>query len=314
MRLIIVHSKTSGMGRPSGRVLVKTFTAAGHDVIYRSAQEEDWEDGLEAGADATVAAGGDGTVRQVALALARRRSPRPLVILPLGTSNNIAGHFGIAGPPEHHARALAEARAGQLAVGLGKSDWGEKRFVESAGVGTFGTMMHAASNGGGRPSGSRAARMRKGLRDMRQRIATARPRRLTVLADGRDLSGSYIMVEAMNTSLMGARLELAPSADAAGPELVLVRCGPKERGAFLEYLDCRLKDQDCTLHLPSLWARRVEIEWPVKQGHMDDQRWPDPAAIGRERSAMVALQIGLTIPLLLTGAPVLRSRRGSSPS
>ena len=301
MRLIIVHSQDAGSGRPSGRELVRVFTAAGHEVTYRSAEEEDWEDALEAGADATVAAGGDGTVRKVALALARRRTSRPLVILPLGTSNNIAGHFGIAGPPAHHARALHGAQPMQLAIGLGRSDWGEKRFVESAGVGTFGMMMHAAS-GGGRPSGGRAARMRAALREMRRRIARARPRKLTVTADGDDLSGSYIMVEAMNTSMMGARLELAPAADATGPELVLVRCGPKERPAFLEYLDARLAGRDATLRLPTRWVRRVEMDWPAGHGHMDDQRWPDPVVADRG-AKRVTLETGPTIPLLLTGAP-----------
>jgi hypothetical protein len=41
---------------------------------------------------------------------------------------------------------------------------------------------------------------------------------------------------------------------------------------------------------------------------MDDQRWPDPVVADKGKAKRVTLETGPTIPLLLTGAPVLRRR------
>ncbi len=81
--------------------------------------------GEHSGADfsALVAAGGDGTVREVAEVAARLELP--LGILPLGTSNSVARELGIPLDPVEAARTVAAGR--ERTVDMGEA--GGARFL-----------------------------------------------------------------------------------------------------------------------------------------------------------------------------------------
>jgi diacylglycerol kinase (ATP) len=79
--------------------------------------------------DSVVAAGGDGTINEVANGLLGRSLP--LGIIPLGTANILALELGIDRDPRAIARTLIGGR--RQAVHLGQM--GERRFLAMAGVG-----------------------------------------------------------------------------------------------------------------------------------------------------------------------------------
>src|SRR5205823_4577922 len=74
-----------------------------------------------------VAVGGDGTVS----ALLNERPCRPVTVLPAGTENLVAQHFGLRRDPKILARTIAAGRSTQVDVGLAA----DRRFLLMAGFG-----------------------------------------------------------------------------------------------------------------------------------------------------------------------------------
>jgi YegS/Rv2252/BmrU family lipid kinase len=82
--------------------------------------------------DVVVAAGGDGTINEVANGLAAASGPLPpLAIIPLGTANVLAEEIGLRGNPRAVARAIANGS--QMIVHLGQANG--RYFLMMAGVG-----------------------------------------------------------------------------------------------------------------------------------------------------------------------------------
>ena len=82
--------------------------------------------------DVVVAAGGDGTINEVANGLANAPGAvPPLAIIPLGTANVLAQEIGLRGNPRAVARAIAGG--GRMTVHLGEANG--RYFVMMAGVG-----------------------------------------------------------------------------------------------------------------------------------------------------------------------------------
>ena len=96
MRVLLVHNPKSGDDDHGGDQLIELITRAGHEVTYHKAKRS-WQSALDSEPDLVVAAGGDGTVSEVARAIGGRNML--VTALPLGTANNIAGWLGIAGVP-----------------------------------------------------------------------------------------------------------------------------------------------------------------------------------------------------------------------
>jgi YegS/Rv2252/BmrU family lipid kinase len=82
--------------------------------------------------DVVVAAGGDGTINEVANGLANALGPvPPLAIIPLGTANVLAQEIGLRGNPRSVARAIAGGA--RMTVHLGEANG--RYFLMMAGVG-----------------------------------------------------------------------------------------------------------------------------------------------------------------------------------
>ncbi|HSJ62570.1 MAG TPA: diacylglycerol kinase family protein [Gemmatimonadaceae bacterium] len=296
MRATIIHNPTAGRGEPPRRALVAWFEASGYAVRYFSTREPGYRRGLESETDILVAAGGDGTVAKVATHLERRDVP--LVILPLGTANNIATSLGIGGAPHALVAALGSSERRWLDVATAAAPWGTSRFVESAGVGLFAALLaHAARASATRPpdrlpDDSREARVRAVLRAVRTH--PARP--CTVRADGEDLSGDYFLAVAMNIRRIGTVLELAPDADPGDGRLDLVLLGEEERPALAAYLEGLLSGGGRRFSLRPLRAREILVEWDVARGHLDDEPWPESGAVMTPATAMPRVSMSIADP------------------
>ena len=101
-------------------------THAGHAIELA-------RDAARAGADLVVAAGGDGTIAEVANGLMGGTSR--LGVIPLGTANVLAHELRLPFAPAAIAASLAFCRTRPLWPGLARLAEGERLFVQMLGVG-----------------------------------------------------------------------------------------------------------------------------------------------------------------------------------
>ena len=94
---------------------------------------------LKAGCDVVVAVGGDGTVLQVATALAG--GDVPLAIVPTGTGNLLAGNLGIPKPPPEAVQTAVAGRRRRIDVGRVTVDGKQRAFTVACGVGFDADVM-----------------------------------------------------------------------------------------------------------------------------------------------------------------------------
>ena len=278
MKIDLVHNPTAGGGQ-SVDDLVSLITDAGHQVRHRSS-EDDWKELLQDPGDLLVAAGGDGTVRKVALAAADRGLP--FAVLPIGTANNIAKTLEMLGD----AAALVESWSDEARterpfdVGEVVAPWGSERFVESVGGGPVAELITR-----GREVGSDAGLLGRetdrALHLLGEIIRESRVHSWQIVADGVELSGAYIAVEVMNIRFAGPNVPLAPAADPSDGRLDVALVGEGDRDALLEYLDGRLRL--ASGQLPALRvepARRIELVAPAGvRLHVDDRVWPSDRSL-----------------------------------
>lgn len=155
-------------------------------------------DAASRGYDLVVAAGGDGTVAEVAGALLGTRTA--LGILPLGTVMNIARSLGIPRDPEAAADAIATGRV--VAVDVGEV--GGHPFYEAGSVGMNAAMFREASRIDEGDWSSIARTVWVALR--------YRPARMSIDLEDRRIRTRALMVTVSNGPYTGAGMTVAPDA------------------------------------------------------------------------------------------------------
>ena len=222
MDVTLLVNTSAGEGDHTRGGLRRVLEAAGHRVALGRRKGKGLSRALENPGDLVVAAGGDGTVGRVMKALAGRAVP--LAILPLGTANNIATSLGVRGSPEELAVRWPDAGRRRVEVGIVRGPWGETRFIESVGLGLLARMMS--------PSVDRGVQDVEDARARLDRLVRTLPlTRWRLELDGEDLSGDYLLVEAMNIRCAGPNLCVA-RADPADGRLEIVTAGEEDRPAL----------------------------------------------------------------------------------
>lgn len=210
------------------KVMVK-LEAAGADITLEETKAPGHATGLAreaatmAKADVIVAAGGDGTINEVARGLLGQGVP--LGIIPLGTANVLAIEIGLKLNADAIARALLSGPA-QL-VGTGLVDG--RLFLLMVGVGFDGAIVHAINPRLKRLCG-KCAFVWAGLSLWLKGPA----RNIRLIVDGRDRRGVWAIVT--NAKHFAGPYILAPEADITQPGLLLFLFPGWSRFDFARYL------------------------------------------------------------------------------
>jgi diacylglycerol kinase family enzyme len=295
MRATLIHNPAAGDAQLDGAEIKKMLAEAGLQVHYRS-RKGDWKKALRKEAEVVIAAGGDGTVAEIAFELAGGSTP--LAILPLGTANNIARSLGIAGEIAELARSWQSSAPRPLDIGVIRARWGEDRFIESAGGGLFSRLIGAGRDEIEKSQRLTGAEGDRALQVLKRLLDEAMPRRWRVELDGQDLSGEFVAVEAMNIRFVGPKVPLAADADPGDGLLDVVLVGGRERDELLQYVDGRLADSAAELpRLPVHRGRHVRLHPPAGEPlHVGDEEFgpPDEAddAAGTDSTCDILLQAG----------------------
>jgi diacylglycerol kinase (ATP) len=310
MRVALVHNVTAGDREYESEDLAGLLREAGHAVDEFGKRKRDVARAIASRPDLLAVAGGDGTVAKAAIAL--RDSTLPLFILPTGTANNIARSLGIAGNVPEIIGALASAQPVRLDIGHVSAPWGEKAFVEAAGVGFMGTVLRRGQSTRGRVErfvrtvGRPMDKQLQGAaRGFGRLLRHHTGRYHEVRADGEDLSGEYLVVEAMNIREIGPRLTLAPHASPGDGLLDLVLVRPEDRAELAGYF----ASLDSSREFPPIISRQVrhvEMSWRAGDGHVDDAPWPRDrggANDGDVQRVRVGLQGAIRVLVAAAGRP-----------
>jgi len=204
------------------------------------------------GARLIVAAGGDGTIAEVANGLSGIAAR--LGVIPLGTANVLAHELGLPFAPRAVAAALAFGRTRTIWPGLAQSPAGERLFVQMLGAGFDAAVVHHLPEPLKRAFG-RGAYVAQCLRE----IVRYRFPRLLLRLDGSECEAASVIVS--KGRYYAGRYLLAPCArpDERGFSVAVFR-GP---GAFSALLGGALLPLNLLPRAPGLSlirARTIEIE------------------------------------------------------
>ena len=280
MRVTLIHNAGAGDDdQPSARELSDVIRSAGHAVSYWSTHDDDWAAALSAPADVIAVAGGDGTIGRVAKRMAG--SGVPLAVLPMGTANNISRTLGIVDLPlEQLVAGWQAARIRMLDIGVANGPWGRRHFIEGLGVGVFAWTMPEA-DASQTLAGLELAdhKITYALQMLKDRLENCPPVQLRATLDGDDLSGDYLLFEAMNAQYIGPNLYLAPHASAGDGSFDVVMVTDAERERLLDYLSSWQDGAFRRPQLPTRRGQRLEMQWTGFHLHVDDEIWPDEGAV-----------------------------------
>lgn len=273
MKIALVANPSAGGGQSTDD-LVALLTEAGHSVRQHSSRD-DPSDLLQDPGDLIVAVGGDGTVRRVALAAAE--GGVPFAVLPFGTANNIGKSLGLAGDTASLVGAWEEEGARRpFDVGEARAAHGTQRFVESAGGGLFADLIVR-----GREVEESAAfvgrETDRALHVLGALLRESATGHWQISADGTDLSGEYLCVEALNIRFAGPNVPVHPGASTSDGMLGLLLVGEADRDALLAYAEERLRWASGEMpELRVVPAAEVSLVAPVGACfRVDDELWPD---------------------------------------
>ena len=278
MKIILIHNPDAGSDdQPSGEQLTRLIEDAGHAVRYQSCKRADWRDVFDEPADLVAVAGGDGIVGTALVELVGRKVPA--TILPMGTANNIANALSLRGVElEHLIRRWTDSHRIQFDVAVAKGPWASTCFVEGMGIGAFTETMSrldARKNVDLAHHENTDKKIESVLHIMKIRLDGAAPLALKLRLDDLEVTGEFVMVEAMNIRSIGPNLELAPEADPTDGTLEVVLVPDDEKGKLSDYLAGRIAGKKDHPRLPCHRVKHLRIECDEMRVHIDDEVWPE---------------------------------------
>jgi diacylglycerol kinase (ATP) len=230
-RTVVMWNSSAGSAESAGRVLDELRTMSNVAIREPSGRAAAIEETIQAardGAEAIVAAGGDGTVNSVVEGLMRSDLRPALGILPLGTGNDLARTLGLPLAPEEALRTLLSADVTAIDAVQSTSSTGTRWSANMLTGGNTGRYLRQMSEDSKRQWGPFCY-----LRGVVDVIRDLQPFRIEIACDHRPAETfEALNVFVANGRNSGGGLRVSPEAelDDGLLDLVIVRDG--EAGAI----------------------------------------------------------------------------------
>jgi len=269
----IIHNPSAGREEHTSEQLISAVRAQGYDCEYSSTKEKGWKN-IRKNTDFIIVAGGDGTVRKVVVKLLdklRAEEQLPLVLIPLGTANNISRSLGITGRIDQIIAQLNKEELKPYDIGR-VSGLGEKAlFLESFGFGVFPVLMKEMKKHPVEDSVSPEKKMLTALALLHDIVMNFPAYNFEVTVDGRKHNGPCLLAEIMNINSIGPNLNFSPDADPGDGIFELVLIPEQFRNAFAAYVSGKIAGIDTDFKPIIMKGEKISILTNCPQLHVDDE-------------------------------------------
>lgn len=268
----LLHNAKAGDETFTEQRLVRLLKRAGYRPKYFSLKKAFRNrKALEHG-EFVIAAGGDGSIRRVALELIGRK--RVLAPLPLGTANNIARSLGVATDAEEAIAGWAAGVRRKIDVGVARGPWGKRTFIEGLGLGLLGraiAIIEEIDETSGRVFSTTEDKLHRDLCVMMALAAEMPATDVKLMRDGEKKRDEFLLFEVLNINRAGPGIELAKSADPGDGWLDVVSATAGERRKLTRSIEKCLSESRRGPFLRSHKARRLRLALCECEVRLDDE-------------------------------------------
>lgn len=242
--------------------LIHALRQAGYDPVYTPTLLENDLDGVLAEPKGlVVVAGGDGSIRAVAIRLLGKNIR--IAPIPMGTANNLCRMLELNGKPLDIIAGLADPEERDIDLWQVTTPYGPDYFLEALGIGGGADVMEKYNPEGGKS-------IRRGIQSILQTLNGYQPKFFHINVDGQDFSGSYFLCEVMNSPMVGHHFVLAPEAKPDDGLFDLVLVHANERASIVKFAKAVFTKSVGRLPEVSIYrGHKLEIAWRGFPLHLD---------------------------------------------
>jgi diacylglycerol kinase family enzyme len=269
----LLHNPGAGNEDHSEEELVSLLEANGFECQYSSMDNKAWKK-IGEKVDFIVAAGGDGTIRKITKELLDRKLSEktwPIGLLPLGTANNIAQTLEINGDTEEIIKSWHEPQIKNFDVGRIRGLEDANFFLESFGYGIFPYVIRKMKKVDKKSIETPEMQMKTALEILHETIFSYEPKYCELKVDDTDHSGKYLLVEIMNTRLIGPNLFLSPHGDPGDGQFEIILIPQEDKEKLARYVAEKIGGIDVPYTFKQLKGKNIKISWEGTHVHADDE-------------------------------------------
>jgi len=179
---------------------------------------------------------------------------------------------------------------------LAQGPWGQRYFVEGAGLGLFAhAMARAEQNPGLRKLKTPSQKLDYAIQWIAELSKTHPTREIHATLDGKDISGKYMLFEAMNIRHVGPNLPLALRARANDGLMDIIMVGEPDRTKLRRHLDPHQRSHGTGIH--TVRGKILHLEWRKGHLHLDDKSVTYP---GRGKREVLLSMLPAALKVLVT--------------
>ena len=265
-KIKLIHNPKAGNSAYSRKELISLVESAGFEAAYvNTKNDKSWKD-IDPGTRIVVIAGGDGTVRKFAASILGKKQAgnEPAIgLLQLGTANNIANSLKLKGEPGELIEEFQKRETTRFDVGLINNNE-EDFFLESAGFGIFPELMQLLK--------------KKGIKDieasqnfLKELTSSFKAEYYEIQVDNEKRNGNYLLVEVMNTPLIGPRLHLNSVSNPGDGKFEVVLVNESERDNLRDFFSATANKTANALRDYAIQGSEITIKTESRYFHTDDQ-------------------------------------------
>lgn len=272
-RFVLIYNPVSGHAALRRRLdtLIEAFLRRGCMLIPYRTRVADTQMGCfirETAPAGVLAAGGDGTLKEVVNVLLKERLDLPIAIIGSGTSNDFVSHLGVNEDLEEYFDHIVEGRTIRCDVGR----LGDEYFVNVASAGMLTSVAHEV-NARLKHAMGKAAYYLRGLGE----LPRFRTMQLHIEADGKTYETAAYFFVIVNSTIAGGLKNAAPLAklDDGRLDLLAVRqCGlPEFMALAASVISGKTDPQDKNLLYIQASSFTISADEPA-ESDLDGERGP----------------------------------------